>query len=320
MSAKPPLHPTDIFIPGFMKSGTTALAGYLNLHPDISVSTPKEPGYFASDLMQESDRFHGRKLYFQTRTPQQYEDIFDPSAKLRVDASTAYIYSNCAAEAIYQHNPKAKIIICIRDPVSFLISLHQQYLNETVETEADLAIAWRLEEDRKAGRYIPSRVRVPSYLFYRERLKYFKQIRRFLDTFPKDQIKLLLFDDFLADNQKEIAKIMEFIGLDMTENWPPRIESNSRRVPRNASLHRFINSPTLKRTLYRVMGGRLYTRTHKSLQGLMYQRRPSPNRVCLEFKEEVWRTCFDDVEQISKVIQRDLKILWGCPTKVYELQ
>lgn len=160
------MHKVDFFIVGFMKSGTTALASFLSQHPDICISVPKEPGYFATDFMEESDNFHGKKVYFKVRTHQQYSDIYkhsEPSQKSG-EASTAYIYSKVAAENIKKYNPRAKIIIMIRNPIDFLHALHMQYLNETVEDEKDFVKALQLEDKRKNGENIPSRVRVPSYL------------------------------------------------------------------------------------------------------------------------------------------------------------
>ena len=47
----------DFAIVGEPKSGTTALAEFLSSHPEICMSVPKEPAYFATDLIAESDRF-----------------------------------------------------------------------------------------------------------------------------------------------------------------------------------------------------------------------------------------------------------------------
>ena len=40
----------DFFIIGAPKSGTTALASYLDNHEDIYITDPKEPSYFADDV------------------------------------------------------------------------------------------------------------------------------------------------------------------------------------------------------------------------------------------------------------------------------
>lgn len=43
---------------GHPRTGTSALHNVLNQHPDIFMSIPKEPIYFAKDLHAESDLFH----------------------------------------------------------------------------------------------------------------------------------------------------------------------------------------------------------------------------------------------------------------------
>ena len=40
----------NLLIAGFQRCGTTALSEYLKTHPDISVTEPKEPHYFAPEF------------------------------------------------------------------------------------------------------------------------------------------------------------------------------------------------------------------------------------------------------------------------------
>ncbi|MGB3639413.1 MAG: sulfotransferase [Rivularia sp. (in: cyanobacteria)] len=56
----------NFFIVGAPRCGTTALSEYLRSHPNIYVSQPKEPHYFAADL--DNCRF--------TKTLEEYLSLF----------------------------------------------------------------------------------------------------------------------------------------------------------------------------------------------------------------------------------------------------
>ena len=66
----------NLFIIGEQKSGTTTLHSMLEQHPDVSMSSMKEPGYFCTDLHRESDKYYGGKIWFPVRTGEQYHKFF----------------------------------------------------------------------------------------------------------------------------------------------------------------------------------------------------------------------------------------------------
>ena len=196
----------DFAIVGEPKSGTTALAEFLSGHPEICMSVPKEPAYFATDLMGESDRFHGAPMWFEFRTEEDYAATFAAcrDGQLRGDGSTAYLHSREAAANIHRANPDARIVVMLREPVSFMQALHAQFVNETTEDEPDFARALAKEPARRAGREIPPRVRCPSFLHYRERARYAPQLERFFAVFPRKQVLVLVFEEFRADNAARV--------------------------------------------------------------------------------------------------------------------
>ena len=49
----------NLFIVGFPKSGTSVLQQFLERHPDVFVSRPREPLGFCKDFHAISNRFHG---------------------------------------------------------------------------------------------------------------------------------------------------------------------------------------------------------------------------------------------------------------------
>src|SRR6266851_1666101 len=82
-----------------------------------------------------------------------------------------YLWSQSAARRIAQARPDARIIAILREPASFLRSLHLQFLQTYVETESDLRKAIGLEEARREGRNIPRYTYWPQALLYSEHVR-----------------------------------------------------------------------------------------------------------------------------------------------------
>jgi len=90
----------NLFIVGHPRTGTSALHDALDQHPDIFMSIPKEPVYFAKDLHAESDLFHKKPKYFHFRSEKQYLKIFKQCAheKIAGESTAVYLYSKMAAK------------------------------------------------------------------------------------------------------------------------------------------------------------------------------------------------------------------------------
>ena len=72
----------NFFIPGAAKSGTTTLHDMLNTHPEISMSSVKEPGYWKNKNFKD---FGNTEIH-------NYQNLFDNTKKFKGESSTAYMY------------------------------------------------------------------------------------------------------------------------------------------------------------------------------------------------------------------------------------
>lgn len=301
----------DFVIAGQPKSGTTALAQFLAEHPGLCICMPKEPSYFATDLMTESDGFHGTPRHFEFRTPEQYEALFSgcSGVALRGDASTGYLYSREAAANIHAANPAAKIIVMLREPVAFMHSLHMQYLNETTEDELDFANALAKEPARRRGEHVPKRARVPSYLLYRERARYCEQLERYTHLFPGDQLLVLVTEEFARDNAGHYRRVLEFLGVE--PSFTPSFGAvHPSTTARSRRLNRALNTPALKRLAFASLGPHRYDAVRMRVTRMVMrrqQRAPLPPGLTRDLREEF----ASEVDAISRAVDRDLRGVWG---------
>jgi Sulfotransferase family len=192
------------YIAGAPKCGTTALAQYLSEHPLVSVSAPKEPGYFATDLP-------GLSV---VRDDGAYLRLFRKrGARVRIDASIWYLFSREAVANILARRPDARFIVMLRNPVTMIRSLHGQLLRTLDEDERDLAQAWRWSEARREGRNLPSKCRAPRTLVYTETAAFGEQLERLFEAVGPQRVLVLFQEELERDAAAVYRRVLAFLGL-----------------------------------------------------------------------------------------------------------
>jgi hypothetical protein len=304
----------DFFIVGQSKSGTTALYEILREHPQIYMSVPKEPVFMASD--------HHQGLWAMVRTrPRTLEDYLalfadaGPEQKAG-EASSVYLWSQTAAANIAALQPQARIVAILREPASFVRSLHLQMLQNHIETVKDLGKALSLEDARRRGVSVPRGCVWPQALLYSERVRYVEQLRRFGDVFAPENVLVLIYDDFRADNEATVRRVLDFLGVDdavpvVAREANPTVRLRSRwlddwvhrvsvgRGPVMKGVRRGIKAVTSRRLRHGALGMR---------SSVVYGEPRAPDeRLMLELRGRFK----GEVEALSDYLGRDLVDLWG---------
>lgn len=218
----------DFFIAGAPKCGTSSLFSYLGQHPGIYVPKLKEPNFFNTD-------HKGAKPI---GSMMEYHNLYkNENQKLTCDASPFYLYSLKAPKNIYDYNPAAKLIFMLRNPIDMLYSLHGQYLIDgNVEVIEDFIEALNAEDDRREGKRVPRYCNRPEGLFYSEYAKYTQYLKNYYAVFPKEQIKVIIFDDFIENIGKIYSDVLNFLELE--EFTPVFKRMNQHEEPKYKALHR----------------------------------------------------------------------------------
>ncbi|MCC0177427.1 sulfotransferase domain-containing protein [Waterburya agarophytonicola K14] len=196
----------NFFIAGAPKCGTTALSEYLRDHPNIYISEPKEPHYFTFDFEQ----------YRVTKTWSEYSGLFSESTAKHTaigEGSVFYLCSTVALDKIKEYDSQAKIIVMLRNPVDMIYSFHSQLVFTADESEKSFEKAWRLQATRKQGKQIPSQCREAAFLQYAEMGKLGEQVERLQTIFPAEQVKIILFEDFVKSTKDVYDEVLEFLAV-----------------------------------------------------------------------------------------------------------
>jgi hypothetical protein len=236
----------DFFIVGNPKSGTTALYEMLKRHPQVFMPDLKEPWFFADDMR---PRFQPLRSPPPVETLDHYLSLFDDATEgQRVgEASSTYLWSSTAASRIAQLRPDARIIAILREPASFLRSLHLEFLQNHVETEKDLRRALALEVVRREGKRIPRRSHRPQLLLYSNHVRYAEQLRRYQEAFPPEQMMILIYDDFRDDNEATVRKVLRFLGVDEQHPFEAKHANTTTGRMRSQQLDHLLNTVSVGR-------------------------------------------------------------------------
>lgn len=192
----------NFFIVGAPKCGTTALYTYLSAHPDIFFPTAvKEPHYYNTDM--PGFRWYTDKSKYLSL----FDNVHAKNATIRGEASVQYLYSKVAAAEIAKDVPEARILICLRDPVSFIRSYHNQMLANLDEDLYDFASAWAASNQPRAI------AREPSMLDYKSVGCFNEQVSRYRASFADDQIRILILEEFIQDPLIHYRALLKWLDV-----------------------------------------------------------------------------------------------------------
>lgn len=311
----------DFFIVGHAKCGTTAIYEMLRRHPQVFMSDPKEPWFFAREKPRPKTSVE-TSLEFTGSKHESLEDYLALFAAARAEqrvgeASSSYLWSPVAAQRIAAMRPDARIIAMFREPADFLRSLHLQMLSTHNETQKSFRKAVELDGERREGRRLPRSADWPRALIYSDRVKYVEQLRRYHAVFPKEQVLVLIYEDFRDDNEGTLRRLMRFLEID--DSRPIELlEANPTLGVRSVRLDGFRRSLRAGRhpgaRALRDVGKALTTKRLREafyypfMRGTVYS---EPPPVDMSFMLELRCRFKSEVIELSEYLGRDLAQLWG---------
>jgi hypothetical protein len=253
----------DFVIAGAAKSGTTALYQYLREHPGLFLTEPKEPHYFA--LAGSRPAFTGpgddrtiNRLAITDRD--RYLALFEPAppGTLRGEASVSTLYYEQAHRRLREHNPQIKIICMLRDPADRAFSAYSFMRTRTFEPYAEFERALDDEPQRIAAGW-------HHIWHYQAMGRYAEQLTHLFELFPREQVLVILYDDFRTDPLGVLERTYRFLSV---EPIPPTVTPEPHRSgePRLKTLSRVVNTPhPAKRFLSRLVPSNVRTRLRSAI-------------------------------------------------------
>jgi hypothetical protein len=210
----------SFLIVGAQKSGSSSLHYYLNQHPKIKGSFPKEIHYF------------NREINFGKST-KWYESHFYGKDKVGFEATPSYLFNPECPRLIHEYNPNLKFIIVLRNPISRALSAYNMYRDfyrrrafRLVKTQNKPGVVNPIYKFLFEGRSeFPSieevfELEIQDYEngLFREpaifrRGVYAPQIENYYKYFTPEQFLIFGFEDLTKNLEESLNKIYSFIDV-----------------------------------------------------------------------------------------------------------
>jgi len=304
----------NFFIVGAAKAGTTSIFNYLNNHPDVYMSPIKEPHYFSKDISCEDfSEEYKKKVCFDIKAylskPQlekkhiafvdninDYLELFREvyNEKVIGEISNGYLFSKVASKEIFEFNPKAKILIILRNPVERAFSHWLMDLRGGLNLEKDFLKAIEKDYNQKEKGWGKSHLYIELGLYY-------EQIKRYLDTFPKEQVKIMFFDDLKKDSKKFMNEIFEYLDLN-----PIELDTNKRynkaQLPKNRLIYNLAKNIYSYELVKKLIPGFI----SKKIKNKLMTDKDLPKLTERERKILYDKYFKEDIDKLERLINYDL--------------
>jgi hypothetical protein len=190
----------DFILAGAQKSGTTALHYFLSKHPDITMGDRQEMHFF------DNEEIFSRPLDYEL-LHQHFRPV--PTSSIAGECTPIYIYWKPAIERIWKYNPKIKLLIILRNPVDRAFA-HWNMQRFKGREPLDFLDAVR-DEKNLAKEAAPLQLRRFSYV---DRGFYAEQLEGVFEFFPREQVKIIKFEEFQNKKSETLHAIFRFLGVE----------------------------------------------------------------------------------------------------------
>jgi hypothetical protein len=216
----------NLFVPGAAKSGTSSLHEYLNQHPQIFMSSAKEPHYFSRE-----DRF--------ARGIEEYARLFDGGehCAFRGESSTTYMISRKAVERIGAFIGKPHFIFILRNPIDRIYSHYWWLRGQGFETRPFREAVLADMHDEPDPNVDIKRNGV--YRYYFEFGRYAKWIGLYEATFGRKAIHIVLAEQLRSHPVKTINSCLSFLLLPTLPHLKT-VQSNRTTILNGAGIYQGI--------------------------------------------------------------------------------
>ncbi|MEM8640034.1 MAG: sulfotransferase [Cyanobacteria bacterium P01_G01_bin.54] len=216
----------NLIMIGAGKVGSTSIYKYLRDHPAVCLSKSKELFYFLPSAIRESHKPWGA-----ITTPEDYIAQFShyKPGQAIVEISTNYYAYPESAALIKAACPQVKLLMVLRDPANRAFSSYNMRL-------------------RNVGDVRPlSKELTDTQSKFIQRGFYFAQLSTFLKSFNREQIKILFFEEFIANKQRFSQELCEFIGIEFFP-WQQQYHGRPGGAPQKRWLHQLLSKQNPMRT------------------------------------------------------------------------
>lgn len=216
----------DFIIVGAQRCGTSSLYEYLTGHPHILPALRKEVHYFDINF-DKGVNWYQSFLPLTSFSIRRAMKSSKGQSYLTGEATPYYLFHPHAARRIAETTPHSKLIFLLRNPVD---RAYSHFLHATRRGHESLPFEEAIaREEERIGLEEAKMLQDKSYesfdhqwFSYLHRGIYYQQIERYLSYFGKEQILVILSEEFFESPGNILEQALAFLGVHDVR-WKPQI-------------------------------------------------------------------------------------------------
>ena len=214
---KYPMKLPNLIVAGTPKCGTTSFYSWLEAHPQVNGSQPKETHYF----IDQNDPFLNSKFNFHSDGLNHYFSFFNASTDSKVffEADPQYIYQETALNFFSACEPQPYIVFLLRKPSSQIFSNFSVFQNQAGLISKNISFGNYVDllldnNVKKIQKYIYSQRAFYVLDNLLKRNRYSNYLKLWKKRFDPDKIIVILFEEFVSNPYPFFNEISIKLNID----------------------------------------------------------------------------------------------------------
>ncbi|MBS3091799.1 sulfotransferase domain-containing protein [Candidatus Pacearchaeota archaeon] len=287
---------------GVGRSGTIWILNALAEHKGIWFPYTKELNYFSNPHGGEVSEYDKRGI-------NGYLDLFKecPKNKIKGEFSSHYMPDPKVPKILKKHFPNVKIWAILRDPVERAFSDYVRGKEFHLKEKDSFEEAFFAEKN----------ILYKKGDGYQERGYYYKHLKRYFELFSRENIKIILYDDFKKDNEKVIKELYEFLGVDplfkpsiigkrINERTGTKFRGIKKVITFLAKISHKLEEGMIGKLIYTIKRKTGINRFFNQLNELNTKKEVEKEKLDPELRDKLKVVYLDDITKLEKLIGRDL--------------
>ena len=213
----------NCIIVGVAKCGTSALHGYLDLHPEVSMSNPKELSYFS-----EARGWHNGLEWYKSHWPTRNNVMGESSPSYTYDPDWQEV-----PQRIKTIIPGAKLLYIARDPIDRILSHYQN-----------------LYRKRQEFRSLEEALTTPSIAdtVYVKDTRYYTHVSHYLRFFDEAQFHVVILEELQCNPRQVMREVFSYLDVDSSFHTEAFTRTVNKTAPKNRETDLGYALRTVRRT------------------------------------------------------------------------
>lgn len=289
--------PMGFMCAGFTKCATTALNIALKKNKKIFLSKQKETNYI-----------HWRHRY--DDSPERFKTMYYPKWKKgQILGNVEPTYHRKSRQIYECFGPDLKLIFMMRNPVNATYSYFKMMMRRS---QFRKQIGYYFKYKKFDVRMFDDYIRDYIVSGVDTRFKYDEHIEKYLELWPKENIKFIFFEDIIKDTEKIMNEVQEFIGVEPVAISELPSENVGSTVSKNF-IGALLNGIMFKLRL-KVMSipSKKVKKWYKDTNAKLWKHTQVENneKMTEDSRAELTEFYMDSIKNVEKITGRNLEGVW----------